>query len=58
LKKTPQSLNGLCSVTDMVFETSIHLAEGQRVTVRGEQWIISKTLRPTRFRSDGPGDSA
>jgi hypothetical protein len=58
LKRTPQSLNGLCSVTDMVFETGIHLAEGKRVAVRGKQRIISKALRPTRFWSHGSGDSA
>lgn len=58
LKRTPQSLNGLCTMADMVFETGVHLAEGDRVTVRGEQRIISKALRPTRFRSHGPDDSA
>jgi len=58
LKRTPQSLNGLCSVTDVVFEPGIHLAEGERVAARGKQRIISKTLWPTRFWSHGPGDSA
>jgi hypothetical protein len=36
LKRTPQSFSGPCTMADTVFETGIHLAEGERVAVRGE----------------------
>src|SRR5664280_1228663 len=58
LKRRPQGPNGLCTVTDMVFESGIHFAERKRVTIRGKQRVISKTLGPARFRSHGSTNSA
>lgn len=58
MKKRRQNPDGQGTVTDAILEAGIHLAEGDRIAIWSKQWIISKALRPARFRSHGPGDGA